>query len=912
MSLHNFLHNNRKTQVLRFVVFMIILIIMIDQFFSMTKFVYNYDNCYDYGDLMKNVCNTNYVEYETSRFHITNNILKLKVDNDNFDNKYDILIVIFTVILSLYILYFFTYLVISSSFNQVVSNYLSGAISTFIPFSILITDSIADASKSVSDMSIIQKIVFLIKVLLIIYLIIVAPVYFVVKYKYNIDLSPYDMTSEKTIIYIVNSFIVAAIIYLKMSNLSVSYVTDGIFVVLTIGSFILMTIVVDIYVTNLNKTENFNREHSQLIAFTNSYSVDVEEIDTNIIVKYISDIIGFNDFTLSPSDYNYKGIILILFIFIIVTLITYYIFTKVSNNVIIQSLFASNQQDADILYYSVFIPFLILLIVMFIVIATKEYNTIINKYILYRPYNLYIRTISKINNIFNQILENDKANVENNSVCKNVANSIHMSLYSSIFFGIHYEDTILYHPINIFVPELEYVSVCDVNDFVPYNKLTQYDFDKTIKIKGENGVFFSDKKCSSVDDKMIINIIKNIVPYYDNVLGENDLIKHKKLLKNLMLFAITNVQNKKTYCGKRGLKITNDFKNNNEVKKIPKKQIDEASEKNLENIQTRELIEFVADEYMKYTLVMYKYIARVVQALCKCNKISDFTNEGYDKWIVKAIHTITTSSGSYSMNIKKSFVAKFTLLTQRFFVKINENMTMRIQLTDDNYKLSKYIIKNYNGYQNETYKFHREKTLRELEYSEPQMSPFEDIENSSNIINNLHNVINDMSVSNADLFREAFAKFSKGIKDLDDSKKIYRDIYTEKYYYNSDYNNEFIFEYKNTYIDSHRTLHDDLRKKIVDHIDDSQNVVPIEFDYNEYNTKYEAINDKYIKSYEALFKLTNDIFKSDADIYHARDLIVEDEVYSRVLQSMSSQASWNIYTIFVIYIVLILTANIVE
>lgn len=908
MSLHKFLHNETKTQALRFVIFVVILIIMIDQIFRMSKFVYGYSKCYDYGNLMKSICNTNYVEYDTSRFHINKNVLKLKVGNDNYDNRYDILIVIFAVIISLYIISFLIYLIIGTSF-QIRSKLISNAVSSLVPFSGIASEAIENSS--VSNMTFIQKSIFAVKIILVAYLITITPVYFILKYKYNIDLSPYGMTPQKNIIYAVNTIIISAIIYLKMNALSISYFTDGMFIMLAIGSFILMAIIVDIYAKQLNKTANYNKQHSELIAFTKRYNVDIQNIDTNITTKYIYDIFGINDFTLSPSNYNYKGIILILFIFIITTLITYYILTHVSNNVIISNLFAKDHQDADILYYSVFIPFLILLIVMFIVVATKEYNTILNKYILYRPYNLYIRIIAKINDIFNQILENDKANIENNSVCKNVANSIQLSIYSAIFFGIHYENTKEYHPKKMFIPKLEYVRVCDVNDFVPYNKLNEYDFNKTIKIDGVN-IFYSDDKCSSVDNKMLINIIKNIVPYYENNLGESDLSKHKQLLINHILYAVTNVRNQKTYTGERELLFTDDFKHNNEIKKLSRKNIDNETDKNLEDIQTRELIEFVATEYMKYATVMYNYIARVVQALCKCNKVSDFTNERYENWIKKAIDVINTSSGSYSMNIKKSFVAKFLLITQSFFMKINENMTMRIHVTDDNYKLSKYIIKNYNGYQSETYRRHLEKTLRELEHSDPQFSPFEDIENTSNIIQNMHSLTKELNLGDEDNYRDTFIKFTKSIDDLDDSKIIYKDIYTEKYYYDSDYNNEFIFEYKNKYIDSHRALHHSLRQKILDNIDDSQNMVPVKFDFNEYNTNYNDINAKYIKSYEALFKLSNDIFKSDAEIYKGRDLSVEDEVYSRSLLSMSKSASQNIYIIFVIYIVLILTANIVE
>lgn len=926
MSLRDYLHNETKTGVLRFVIFVVIFVIIIDQLFNLTMFAYNYTKCYDYGDLMKKTCNTNYTEYETNRFHIAKNIVELKANNDNYKYHFDILIPICTIILSLYMTSFLIYLMINTSFDAAFISFVSGAISSALPgmaqtASSLDSSYVDNISTYISNMSLIQILMLIAKIIIILYLILITPIYFLLKYKYEIDLSPFkDISSDGLLIsiYTINSLLVSIIIGLKLHQPYISSVTDFISIVLAIGTFLLMTMVVDIHVSETNKNTNEDQDQSNLILFSNRYSVDIKNIDTNITLKYLSDVFGLNDFTLSPNKYNHKGIISILLIFLVVVIILYWVLKWFKNDSYF-SIFASEDYlDADILYHNVFIPFLILTLIIFTVIATKEYNTYINKYIIYRPYNLYNRSIAKINDIFEQILENDKANVENNSVCRNVVNAINLSLYSAIFYGI--QGTSTGAPLQKeIIPKMEYDRVCDINDYTEYHKLSEYDFQNNITINGTHILQGQDNKCSSIENKMIIQLFKSITPKYETKLEESDLETYRQELVKHMLFAVTNVKNLKTYSGKRNLVITDNFKNNNLIEKI---DINNKFE-TIDDEQTIILIYNVATEYIKYIKIVYNLIMRTTQGLCKCNKIEDFTNKGYNEWMKKIDETIEKdTNGSYSLSIKKSFIIKFTSLTQRFFMKINEHMSQQIKVTEDNYKLSRYIIQNYNGYQNETYKIHRSKTFEEIEYyTDPVYKPHEDIEDVQKIIQELKEVIekldkdiNEIKEENNDqiielkkkFILEASNKLSTELENLKNAQNIFKELYNREHKTYSNYDDEFIFKYKNEYIDAHYELHKDKIQKL------SNNNTSLGFDIKEYIIKYEEINESYMTQYEAIYKISNNIYKTEAELSKNRDIEVEEEVYSRSLLSMATTTSQNIYTLIVIYIVLILTANIVE
>ena len=52
------------------IIFLVGLIIIIDEIYNLTKFAYRYTYLYNYGNMNEKVCNKNKLEYETARYRI--------------------------------------------------------------------------------------------------------------------------------------------------------------------------------------------------------------------------------------------------------------------------------------------------------------------------------------------------------------------------------------------------------------------------------------------------------------------------------------------------------------------------------------------------------------------------------------------------------------------------------------------------------------------------------------------------------------------------------------------------------------------------------------------------------------------------------------------------------------------------
>ena len=97
-----------------FLIFIIGLIIIIDEFYNLTKFCYRYTYLYNFGNINEETCkrdNNNVIEYETARFRIYNELTKYKFHRDLFNKTWlNYLIVITILFLTLMICIVFGYL----------------------------------------------------------------------------------------------------------------------------------------------------------------------------------------------------------------------------------------------------------------------------------------------------------------------------------------------------------------------------------------------------------------------------------------------------------------------------------------------------------------------------------------------------------------------------------------------------------------------------------------------------------------------------------------------------------------------------------------------------------------------------------------------------------------------------------
>lgn len=104
------------------IIFLVGLIIIIDEIYNLTKFAYRYTYLYNYGNMNEKVCNKNKLEYETARYRIYNEINKYKLEKDIFNKTWlnyltYIGIFILSILLSISFGYLFYYLFINNNIN---------------------------------------------------------------------------------------------------------------------------------------------------------------------------------------------------------------------------------------------------------------------------------------------------------------------------------------------------------------------------------------------------------------------------------------------------------------------------------------------------------------------------------------------------------------------------------------------------------------------------------------------------------------------------------------------------------------------------------------------------------------------------------------------------------------------------
>lgn len=934
-SLTLFMNNEKKSSSLRSIIYIILFLFIIEQIFTISSFVYKYTSTHDYGKLMEKTCDTSYIEFETDRFQICNNIMNLVLQNDNNDTHYNliILIIIIIVVISICSLYILIFLesISGGNFMSYVTKFAKA------PKGALLVSSMMNGWNSFLEKTFLDKLFIIFKILLSLYIVLIIPLTIAIQYIYDFDISPFVNSYEH---FIIHAIFLLPILFFTYTNASISVFFSIIFFILFLVLFFYMMLAIDIYIKQAdisrqaNKYDNSSNELLKEMQFTITYFDDIENDNTNIIGKFIQEILGFNDvgfvanlkngsLPISDNIVNFKGLVFFIFILLIVLGIVYIMLSYKPNGMELFGMLDAGSFDADSIYYFAIVPLLIVFIILLIVVATKEYNTYINKFILYKPNNLYKRNIYNVNREFNKIIENDGANIQNNSVCKNVANTIHMVLYSNIF---------QYFGSEIFIPEFEYNSSCEIGDYIDYNKLREYDFDKYI-YNNQVNIFFHDGKCNSVNNDFILAAMKTSIITYDQNLNKNDYDEFKELFINKLKFAINNVQNKLIYDGTRDLQLSNEYKANNTITeiKVPIGQSYTFDE------DTLVIIKNVADEYIKYMESIHKLCITILQALIRCNNIDDFTANGYKDIMKNLDYTIrNTTNGNYSLNIKKSFVNKFSLITKQLFSNINKLLSQRLRIKEDNNKLAKYIIKNYNFYQFESYKKYLDNSFAVIQsdnYKNIIPEQNENILNEKEIITSLYTQIRELNEENDDRKIEMKKKELKtNIMNLQNAKRIYIDSYNNAN--NDDYYLEILHDYCVEYIDRNIQLHNNVYKSIenrnnigiysydfkfdntTSNIFDtssysiSKNDLGINFEV--YSSSYNSILQDFNNKYEVLSNIANDRYKIQEENHNYRELQKNEELYSKDVSKMAYNTSSNIYTLFAVYFIALYIAHFVK
>jgi len=970
-AVYDIIQNKTKSMVLRYVIFLIITIVLIEQIYTYTKLIFNYNKSFDTGNLLRKVCDTNYTEYETERFHVSNDIVKMKIDNDDSNIKYDVVFFIFSIIVTMVINYFFLYIFAETAFDNLLSvvfGLLTPLTGGFTALAMPLLQTIGNDMKDFfANNSIFVIIMTAIKCICMLYLMFIIPISIIVKLATNIDISilvkttpDSSFTSSNTDLTfdyknLFGHFSILLIIwFFQFNKLFISRFTYNIFFVLFVLFYIIIMQITDLYMQQKDYTvfKNTNNDELKYLEFAYKYKTK-SDVSTYGIITLIYNILGLNDIRLkSQDDYmkasdlknfnkylnkidekipvtinKFNTLLSIWLLMIVGVIIVYFLLYLKPNGAELYHVFDAGTKDRDILYYIVLVPLLFIFITMFIIVMTREYNTFINKNILYIPTHLYKQKIQDINNVFNKLLENDKATVSNNSVCQNTANAIHMVLYTNLFKECD--------KTKLFVPELNYVSACTPNHYFSYNDAQEYQIDQYI-----SNLFYEDSKCTSVDNELILGIMKGMIPNYESALTDSDLDVLKRSIKNQLKFGIVNVLNKKTYDGGKGLEISNNYANNNNISS-PEVLDNPNVAENALNKDTLDLIDLVAEEYILYTRITYVKIISTIQALCKCNKIDNFTNQGYQVLIDKIDVTITNdTNGVYSMNIKKDFVTNYINIMKEMFKNINTMMTANVKIDKNNYKLTKYIINNFNSYRTNDSEKHRKSTFHEIPMATIDnfgVEKYKDIEEIRTIIRNLYKTAENIhaifsppktsvGTINYEIVKTKIVELDNRIDSLRQARKQYIDSYKMNLYKNADYIKQLTYDYKMQYIDDNIKLHDDISKTIKNSniyknydlvINSEEFKMKAElmqsrttfedFDFDAYKKRFEEYDTLYSNQYDVMYMLVNEFIKANIG-----NNPLLDELTTNYALLKAQETSSMIYFIVFIYIVLVILANFIE
>lgn len=699
-DIHKLLNANEKKvlKTLLVIICVIIALLFIHQVFILTNFVSKLKYYFEYGKMLRDVCNGAYTEYETGRFQVLDNITDIRINLE----FYHIIALIFAIGMCVF-------------FMLLIWGYYITLITDMTPFDVVkgVAKWRENYTPEVNWGSIVMQMFILIPSL---YFPLVVIVYLSLKLSGEKDISPFQLPDNDDIKNNYYShFIIMGVILLIFGIYSAYYKGFVIFftafalIVLFVLSAYIVTLVCDIYTRK--STSEFYKTLEKFEQDPN----DDEKYDMN---KYIQECLGFKNPVDSEKDRKwhkmYSDVITILLLIwcillgiFLISLFVEWIRKPSSSAAPVDS---SDDKPAtgfsSYVYYFGFLPFVVLYIMLVLVTINVDYNININKYILFKPYTIYRQLISKINDTFNKMLENDKTNVSNNSVCKNYANAIHLAIYQDIFqhstslipsSGVPDNDNSA-HPNNnektvnvvnslLFLPRFTYQSVCDSSEYVEYNKLEEYNIDAYIN--ENNNIFFGNSNhCDSIKNILLVVIMNNFVP--DNNRPAHDLFDKAKKIK-MFKFAINNIKSVKRFDGKRSLEFSDNYENNNKLNnefKTPD-SVNELSDKHLQQV-----VDQVADIYDRYLNTMLFETRRTLKTICQCADTDDITETSSFKTNIPS--TIMNHNTPYITNVKKNYVNVFVNHTKEMFTSINNVLTSTIEINENNRRLAYFVMKNYN------------------------------------------------------------------------------------------------------------------------------------------------------------------------------------------------------------------------
>lgn len=618
------------------------------------------------------------------------------------------------------------------------------------------------------------------------------------------------------------------------------------------------------------------------IAYT-KYEDDI--IKMNFYEKYSSDNIYSPIANLMKFDINFtsrfKTQIDYVFIFLMVLLLLSIM--PISKDYI--------ENRVNKLIYNMLI---IVCLIIFLISKTINLNTEINKIMIYEPLKHYKTNLNEVNKAFYFIINKDKSEIVNKSVCRNIANLILIVLYSKIFTNhINIYDSISLigekdsyinkYKINI-DPEFIYLSECYHDNIFDYTKEKSYDINYYLNNKNNNeSIFYHsiDKKCKNINvdilKLVIINITKQINT--NSTITIKDYI-NKAVSQYLDLFNYNNDDNK-------------EFN----ILKIPelKENISLPENENFPEYLT-ELIDNVVVEYNNFEDKVKNHVIRNLKLICACEGIEFYNIEQN----IDNIGNITDSDNIEQNNTKESIKNKLIKLISEEFTSSFDKINLLFSNIDDTRKkntLSKFIINNYNNIHIDD-KYNRS-SLKVFKITDEELiSKFNNIiiKGITDIDKNLNSLI--------DKFNNFFSSIDNGKwtngKDITNENYIVMFSEDVKYIYSNiiRINDDDLLKIKNIIIEYNKKYDENIKSCYSKNIRDSIAIIDNKSQFVKSIIILELedkLKDKYFEKY-------TEFFNNNYIIPNIEDICKKELKSNIALKEYNKDSIMNIYIVFIQYI----------
>ena len=543
----------------------------IEHIIDLTKFTFRYNYAFDYGKMIRTICQSEYFEAETERFQVATNTDDILISNTTNQNRYSLFILIISVFVSLYISMCFGILV-SNLFinNEWIDNALgikndNSDKNIFFQFisevQVIFNRFIACVMKIFTKpnwQSVVMAIIIIFIHIVVLVCFIIVPLYLGLKLGMDFDISPIisqEYTNNEDLpsgtagrikkrydrFQKVLKVVSEQDINLPESDPIAIYVLYSLFfLVLVLLRFvykikgneenILIDMISNYFSTNEKNIMTSNSMFGYTLYFIfigifisvfyllgNSISLfrknenfnEKNNDDEGTLNRNIYGYTEYNNFDGQNLVKKPSGLMFTIVIILFV-LISFYFFIPFDDS------------ESDILRHQMILPLSFLAIIMFVVINFTEYNTFANKYIIHEPISLYKKYLGTINPLFNRIISSEYKGISDKTPgypCKNLINSVYFTLYSHLFNKLDGMKTTSVNNTKSLdmTPEIHYNSSCETNHPFKFRGQKKYNVDFYLNNKSLNkSIFYDFNKCSEINSTILSQMKENLKFYNDD------------------------------------------------------------------------------------------------------------------------------------------------------------------------------------------------------------------------------------------------------------------------------------------------------------------------------------------------------------------------------------------------------------